>query len=138
MKVYEEIDALKTMGFNPVQFLVIPRLLALVIMLPCLTILADLVGIAGGFFIAVFSLKISFIRYFNQTMDALVMKDVLTGLVKTIVFAMIIAKVGSYQGFGVRGGAEGVGKATTASVVMSIFLIIAADLIVTMLFYSTM
>ena len=66
------------------------------------------------------------------------MKDVLTGLVKTIVFAMIIAKVGSYQGFGVRGGAEGVGKATTASVVMSIFLIIAADLIVTMLFYSTM
>ena len=138
MKVYEEIDALKTMGFNPVQFLVIPRLLALVIMLPCLTILADLVGIAGGFFIAVFSLKISFIRFFNQTMDALVMKDVLTGLVKTIVFAMIIAKVGSYQGFGVRGGAEGVGKATTASVVMSIFLIIAADLIVTMLFYSTM
>ncbi len=138
MKVYEEIDALQTMGFNPIQFLVVPRTLALLIMLPCLTLIADFVGILGGLFFAVFSLKISFIRYLSQTADALVMKDLITGLVKTFVFAIIVAQVGSYQGFSVKGGAEGVGKATTASVVASIFLIILADLVCTMIFYSTL
>ncbi len=138
MKVNEEIDALQTMGLNPVRFLVVPRLLALVIVLPCLTVIADLVGILGGFFLAIFHLKISFIRYFYQTADALVMKDLMTGLIKTIFFAMIIAQVGAYQGFIVEGGAEGVGKSTTASVVTSIFLIIVADLIMTMIFYSTL
>ena len=138
MKVNEEIDALKTMGFNPVRFLVVPRLLALLIVLPCLALIADLVGILGGFFLAVFDLNLSFIRYFNQTADALVMKDLITGLIKTLFFAIIIAQVGSYQGFIVEGGAEGVGKSTTASVVTSIFLIIVADLIMTMVFYSTL
>lgn len=138
MKVYEEIDALRTMGFNPVQFLVVPRLLAMLIMLPCLTLIADFVGIMGGLSFAVFSLKISFIRYVTQTVDALVMKDLITGLIKTLVFAVIVAKVGCYQGFSVKGGAEGVGKATTASVVASIFLIILADLVCTMIFYSTL
>ena len=137
MKVYEEIDALKTMGFNPVKFLVVPRFLALLIMLPCLTIIADFVGIAGGFFLAVFSLKISFIQFFNQTIDALEMKDLVTGLTKTIFFAGINTLMGSYQGFNGTGGAAGVGKATTASVVISIFLIIIADLLCTMFFYST-
>ncbi|MDZ7335135.1 MAG: ABC transporter permease [candidate division KSB1 bacterium] len=138
MKVNEEIDALQTMGLNPVRFLVVPRLLALLIVLPCLTIIANLVGILGGFFLAIFNLNISFIRYFHQTADALVMKDLITGLIKTIFFAMIIAQVGAYQGFIVEGGAEGVGKSTTASVVASIFLIIVADLIMTMIFYSTL
>jgi len=138
MKVNEEIDALKTMGFNPIRFLVVPRLLALLIVLPCLSLIADLVGILGGFFLAVFNLNISFIRYFQQTADALVLKDVITGLVKTFFFATIIAQVGSYQGFIVEGGAEGVGKSTTTSVVTSIFLIIVADLITTMIFYSTL
>lgn len=138
MKVNEEIDALQTMGLNPVRFLVVPRFLALLIVLPCLTIIANLVGILGGFFLAIFNLNISFIRYFHQTADALVMKDLITGLIKTIFFAMIIAQVGAYQGFIVEGGAEGVGKSTTASVVTSIFLIIVADLIMTMIFYSTL
>lgn len=138
MKVYEEIDALRTMGFNPIKFLVVPRTLALLIMLPCLTLIADFVGILGGFFLAIFNLHISFIRYLNQTIDALVMKDLITGLIKTLVFAIIIAKIGCYQGFSVKGGAEGVGKATTASVVASIFLIIVADLVCTMIFYSTL
>lgn len=137
MKVYEEIDALQTMGFNPIKFLVVPRFAALLIMLPCLTLIADFVGIAGGFFLAIFNLKIAFIRYFNQTIEALVMKDLITGLAKTIIFATIISQIGCYQGFGVSGGAEGVGKATTASVVTSIFLIIVADLLSTMFFYST-
>lgn len=138
MKVNEEIDALKTMGFNPIRFLVVPRLLALIIVLPCLTLIADLVGILGGFFLALFNLKISFIRYFYQTSDALMMKDLVTGLIKTFFFATIIAQVGSYQGFIVEGGAEGVGKSTTASVVTSIFLIIIADLICTTIFFSTL
>ncbi len=138
MKVNEEIDALQTMGFNPVRFLVVPKLLALLVVLPCLVLIADLVGILGGFFLAIFNLDISFIRYFNQTAEALVMKDLITGLVKTFFFATIIAQVGSYQGLIVEGGAEGVGKSTTSSVVTSIFLIIIADLITTMIFYSTL
>lgn len=138
MKVNEEIDALQTMGFNPVRFLVVPRLLALIIVLPCLALIADLVGILGGFFLAVTNLNISFVRYFNQTAEALVMKDLITGLVKTFFFATIIAQVGSYQGSIVEGGAEGVGKSTTTSVVTSIFLIIIADLLCTMFFYSTL
>jgi len=138
MKVNEEIDALKTMGLNPTRFLVVPRFLALLIVLPCLSVIADLVGILGGFFLAIFNLDISFIRYLNQTADALVMKDLVTGLIKTFFFATIIAQVGSYQGFIVEGGAEGVGKSTTASVVTSIFLIIIADLVCTIVFYSTL
>ncbi|OQX87983.1 hypothetical protein B6D60_02800 [candidate division KSB1 bacterium 4484_87] len=138
MKVNEEIDALRTMGFNPIWFLVVPRFLALLIVLPCLSLMADVLGILGGFFLAIANLHISFIRYFNQTADALVMKDLLTGLVKTFFFATIISQVGAYQGFIVKGGAEGVGKSTTASVVTSIFLIIIADLVMTMIFYSTL
>jgi phospholipid/cholesterol/gamma-HCH transport system permease protein len=137
MKVAEEIDALRTMGFNPIQFLVVPRTLAMVVVLPCLTLLANLVGIVGGYLIAVSTLDISSIRYYNQTANALVMKDLITGLVKTVFFALIIAAVGCYQGFIVEGGAEGVGKSTTAAVVASIFLIIAADVFFTALFYST-
>jgi phospholipid/cholesterol/gamma-HCH transport system permease protein len=137
MKVSEEIDALRTMGLNPISFLVVPRTLAMVIVLPCLTLLADLVGIIGGYVIAVTTLDISTIRYYTQTANALVVKDLTTGLIKTVFFAIIIASVGSYQGFIVEGGAEGVGKSTTSSVVASIFLIIAADVFFTALFYST-
>jgi len=138
MKVAEEIDALRTMGLNPIQFLVVPRTLAMMIMLPCLVILADLVGIVGGYVIGVLSLDISTIRYYNQTAGALVMKDLISGLVKTEFFALIISAIGCYEGFIVEGGAEGVGKSTTASVVISIFLIIAADVFFTGLFYSTL
>jgi phospholipid/cholesterol/gamma-HCH transport system permease protein len=116
----------------------VPRTLAMMIMLPCLVILADLVGIFGGYLIGVFSLDISTIRYYNQTANALVMKDLITGLVKTEFFALIISAIGCYEGFMVEGGAEGVGKSTTASVVVSIFLIIAADVFFTALFYSTL
>jgi phospholipid/cholesterol/gamma-HCH transport system permease protein len=137
MKVAEEIDALKTMGLNPIGFLVLPRILALLIVLPCLTILSDLIGIGGGFFIAVFSLKLPFIAYLNQSINALVMKDLVTGLIKSVFFALIIGQVGCYEGFGVKGGAEGVGRSTTASVVISIFMIITADVIFTALFFST-
>jgi phospholipid/cholesterol/gamma-HCH transport system permease protein len=137
MKVSEEIDALRTMGLNPVRFLVVPRTLALLVVLPCLVLLADFVGILGGYLIAVTALDLPTTRYLAQTADALVLKDLTTGLIKTVFFALIIAKIGSYQGFVVEGGAEGVGKSTTNSVVASIFMIITADVFFTALFYST-
>ncbi|MBC7186407.1 MAG: ABC transporter permease [Calditrichaeota bacterium] len=138
MKVSEEIDALRTMGIDPIQLLVVPRTLALMVALPCLTLIADAVGIAGGLGIAVAALKLSAVQYLKETADALVMKDLLTGLGKSFFFGLIIAQVGSYQGLRVSGGAEGVGRATTTSVVSSIFLIILADLAFTALFYSTL
>lgn len=137
MKVYEELDALRTMGVNPIKFLVVPRTVAMLIMLPCLTILADFIGIFGGYTICMLTLDVTSTRYIDQTISALVFKDLFSGLIKSFFFALIIAKIGSYQGLNVDGGAEGVGKATTKSVVLSIFLIIAADLFFTALFYST-
>ncbi len=137
MKVSEEIDALKTMGLNPVKFLVVPRTLAMLIMLPSLTIIADLIGIFGGYLIAMLTLDLTSVRYIDQTISALTFKDLFSGLVKSAFFAIIIAVIGCYQGLIVKGGAEGVGKSTTRSVVISIFLIIAADVFFTALFYST-
>ncbi len=137
MKVYEEIDALVTMGLNPVKFLVVPRTLALLIMLPSLTIIADLVGIFGGYIISMLTLDLTSVRYIDQTISALTLKDLISGLVKSGFFALIIAAIGCYQGLIVKGGAEGVGRSTTRSVVISIFLIIAADVFFTALFYSS-
>ena len=111
MKVSEEIDALKTMALNPIGFLIVPRTLAMIVVVPCLTILADFLGIAGGFSLAVFSLKLPFIAYFNETATAILLKDFLTGLVKSLVFAVIISQIGAYQGFSVSGGAEEIGRA---------------------------
>ncbi|RPI01662.1 MAG: ABC transporter permease [Calditrichaeota bacterium] len=138
MKVSEELDALQTMALNPIGFLVAPRMIAMMVVVPCLTVIADFVGIAGGFVLAISNLKIAFIAYFNQTAEALLAKDFITGLVKSFFFAIIIAQVGAYQGFNVQGGAEGVGRSTTTSVVVSIFMVILADLMFTMLFYSTL
>lgn len=138
MKVSEEIDALQTMGLNPIKFLVVPRTLAMLIMLPCLTILADFIGILGGYTISMATLNITSVRYIDQTISALVFRDLFSGIVKSVFFALIIAEIGCYQGLRVAGGAEGVGKSTTNSVVTSIFLIIAADVFFTALFYSTL
>jgi phospholipid/cholesterol/gamma-HCH transport system permease protein len=135
MKVAEEIDALITMSLNPIKFLVVPRLLAMVVMLPSLTIMADLIGIFGGYTIMVFSLGLNSESYINQTVNGLVLGDIFSGLIKSIAFAFIITIVGCYQGFQVEGGAEGVGRRTTSSVVVSMFLIIAADCFFTTLQY---
>lgn len=136
MKVTEEVDALQVMGFHPVQFLVAPKLLALCIVVPCLTLFADVIGIFGGFVFAITGLQIGYAAYIEQTINALFLSDVVSGIVKSFVFAMIIGQVGSYMGFSVKGGAEGVGKNTTASVVVSIFLIVIADSFFTWVFYS--
>ena len=137
MKVSEEIVALETMALDPIRFLVVPRFLALIIMVPCLTIIADLVGSFGGYIIGVTSLEMDTFFYIDKAVNAMVLKDIITGLSKSIAFGAIIALVGCHEGLSVKGGAEGVGKATTQSVVNSIVLVILADLIFTTLFYMT-
>lgn len=135
MTVTEQVDALKTLATNPVKYLVVPRFLALTFMLPILTIYADMVGIFGGYIICVNRLSISPNMYIATTFETLVNKDIMTGLIKTIFFGMIIALVSCYEGLNVKGGAEGVGKSTTTSVVISFILIIVADCFFTALFY---
>jgi len=135
MKAAEEVDALTTMGINPVRYLVVPKLVALMIMLPALTIIADLVGIFGGFLLATTALELHPYNYFQQTVTSLLVKDVFTGLLKAWAFGIVITLVGAYQGFKVEGGAEEVGRRTTSSVVISIFLVIIVDLFFTALFY---
>ncbi|MFH0763311.1 MAG: ABC transporter permease [Candidatus Omnitrophota bacterium] len=135
MQVTEQIDALETFATNPIKYLVSPRLLALCIVLPLLTLYADIVGIFGSYLICVFKLGISSELYINVTREALLYKDLFTGTFKTIFFGMIIAVVSCYEGFNVQGGAEGVGRATMQSVVKSFILIIVADCFFTALFY---
>lgn len=135
MKVSEQIEALETMAINPVRFLAVPRFIALFFMLPCLAIVGNLSGIFGGFLVGISSLKINPDLYIHTTFKYLELKDIYTGLAKTFVFAMIIALIGCFEGLNTRGGAEGVGKATTRSVVLSFILIILADCILTAIFY---
>ncbi len=135
MKVQEEVDALTTMGFNPISFLVVPRCISLMIMLPCLTIIADIMGMVGGFMIGVTSVGINPYLYYDTSINALVLKDIYTGLAKSVIFALLVALVSCHQGLSVEGGAEGVGKATTQAVVISIVLIIVVDCLATAVFY---
>ncbi len=135
MKVAEEIDALSTMGLNPVRYLVAPRCLAFLIVLPLLTVIADIMGMAGGFLISVFGLHINPYMYLDKTFEALVLKDIYTGLIKSFLFAGLISLVSCYQGLSVELGAEGVGKATTSAVVISIVLILGVDCLATAVLY---
>ena len=134
MQVSEEIDSLTTMGINPLRYLVLPRFLALLIMLPCLTVLSDYLGILGGYLICALKMDMSWAYYEELTVSALKMKDVVTGLIKSVSFSVVISMIGCYQGLIVSGGAEGVGKGTTKSVVNSLIFVIAMDSFFTALF----
>lgn len=135
MRVTEQIDALETMATNPVKYLVVPRFVALVCMLPLLTIYADFIGILGGYLVGVTRLGISSSMYLKMTWDPLAYKDVFIGLAKAVCFAVIICIIACFEGMKTEGGAEGVGKSTTSAVVISFILIIAADCLITALFY---
>jgi len=137
MRVSEEIDALEAMGLNSVRYLVVPKYLAMIVMMPCLTMISDFAGILGGTAFEMAQLDKTFSMCLSATRDALLMRDIITGLIKSLVFGQIITKICCYEGLSVRGGAEGVGKATTSSVVNSIFLIIFADVVFTAIFYYT-
>jgi phospholipid/cholesterol/gamma-HCH transport system permease protein len=129
MKINQEIDALKVMGINPTRFLVVPALLAMLVMVPMLTILSDLMGLlAAGLYVGI-DLGISMAAYFDEVRDILTVDDVWHGIGKSVIFAILIAVIGVVNGASVTGGAEGVGKATTRSVVQAISAIIVTDMI---------
>jgi phospholipid/cholesterol/gamma-HCH transport system permease protein len=134
MKISEEIDALRTIGIGPQELLVQPKILALVIALPLLTVYADVAGVLGGMIMANSMLDISFSVFLDRLEDALSLSSFLTGIVKAPVFAVIIALVGCFQGFQVSGSADSVGRQTTVSVVQSIFLVIVADALFSIIF----
>src|SRR5271169_6997880 len=137
MKVNEEIDALETMALEPVRFLVAPKFLAMILMLPCLTTWADFMGVVGGGIFGVSSAGFTWHTYFTATLDALVKRDIWTGLVKSIMFGVVITAVGCQEGFATGLGSEQVGRSTTSAVVKSIFMVIFVDVIFTALFYFT-
>ncbi len=134
MKVSEEIDAMITMGFNPSRFLIIPKLLALVIVMPVLTVFGNVVGIIGGMTVGVFSLGLPVITYFNRTVLIVTPRFFMEGIIKSAVFAVLIAAVGCLRGFEAKNDTHGVGAAATSAVVSGIFLIIIADTLLTYLF----
>ena len=127
MKISEEIDALFTMGFDPTLFLVVPRMIALIIVLPILTLFSDVFAIAGGLVIGVLMLELSPGAYIAQTIETLGMTEIIWSFVKSIIFAALISWVACLRGFQARGGAASVGNAATSAVVSSIFLIILFD-----------
>ena len=135
MKFTEEIDALHTMALDPLRLVAVPKMWAMVLTVPLLTTMADLTGLAGGTLTALFALEIAPTTFFDRLFDALHVKDIVTGLVKSISFAWIITVLSVYRGLDFKGGAVGVGLATTSSVVSSIFAIIVLDLMWNLIFY---
>ena len=136
MRVTDQIDALTTLSTNPMKYLVAPRLLAGLIALPLLVVVADILGVMGGFIVANLKLGFGVAAYLSSTFDFLRTMDVVSGLVKAAVFGFLIALLGCYQGYRSRGGAEGVGSATTAAVVAASILILAFDYVLTELFFA--
>ena len=137
MKVTEEIDALRVMAFDPIEFVLAPKFLAALIMIPCLSIFANVCGILAGWIFMFFSTHLGFGLYVRYALDSIAIHDVIGGLIKSLAFATIIVQVGCLEGFRVRGGPEAVGRSTTAAVVKATFLVIVADLIFTAIFYFT-
>ena len=133
MKVTEQIDALETLATDPVEYLVMPRFIAAIIMLPILTVCADVVGITGGLIIAVTQLGRDANLFLTVTFRQMEVSDVMSGLIKSAFFGMIVAIIGCYQGLTTTGGAEGVGKSTTRAVVLSLMLILVSDFFLTVL-----
>lgn len=135
MTVNEEMDALRTLGLEPVRYVVVPKFQGLTITMPALTIMASFLGIVGGFVVALLYLDMSAAAFFSQVLNALVFKDIGTGLIKSVAFAWLIVLIAAKNGFEAYGGAEAVGKVTTESVVGSIFWVIVADAGFNVLFY---
>ena len=135
MKVAEEIEALNVMGIDPVKFLVVPRLLAMIIMMPVLTVLGEGVGLFAGWLISVTALHLDPVFYVANSIDAVEQKDLFTGLLKALIFGAVVGTVGCFYGIQVEGGAEGVGKATTKSVVTSLTSMLAMDALLTAIVY---
>ncbi|MCZ6815870.1 MAG: ABC transporter permease [Planctomycetota bacterium] len=132
----EEIKALRATALNPIQYLVVPRVVATIVMLTLLTVIADIVGVFGGFLTGTQILNIDSTVYLSYTRDAITVTDFITGLIKAAVFGLMISIIACYEGLSVSGGAEGVGRATTGTVVKCIVALILADVVFTALFYA--
>ena len=135
MKVTEQIDALRSMAADPVKKLVVPKLVATLVMLPALTVIGDALGILGGWLVAVAQLDLAPGLYINDVFDSLTLADVASGVGKSFFFGYFIAIVGCYNGLTTRGGADGVGRATTNTVVLAAILVLVSDFFLTKLFY---
>jgi len=135
MKVTEQIDALTTLATNPIKYLVVPRVVAAVISMPILTAIGDSIGVMGGYVVSVYSLDFNGVSYLKNTVDFAHQEDIVSGLIKAAVFGFIVALLGCYNGFNSKGGAQGVGNATTNAVVTSSILILAADYVLTALLF---
>jgi phospholipid/cholesterol/gamma-HCH transport system permease protein len=135
MKVTEQIDALTTLATNPIKYLVVPRVVAAVICMPILTAIGDSIGVLGGYVVSVYNLDFNGTSYLKNTVDFAHQDDITSGLIKAAVFGFIVALMGCYNGFNSKGGAQGVGNATTNAVVASSILILAADYVLTALLF---
>ncbi|MBX3455880.1 ABC transporter permease [Ferrovibrio sp.] len=136
MRVTEQIDALTTLSTNPMKYLVAPRIIAGIVTLPILILVADIIGVMGGYLVSTHKLGFNAATYIKNTVDFMQTLDVVSGLVKAAVFGFIIAVIGCYHGFNSKGGAQGVGRATTDAVVSASILILIANYFVTELFFS--
>lgn len=135
MQVTEQIDALHALATNPIKFLIVPRFLAALFVMPVLVILADIIGIIGGYLVSVILLGTNSTIYIKRTWDYMELDDIYTGLLKSCIFGIIIATISCYQGFNTRGGAEGVGKATTRAVVLSSLIILVSNYFIAALMF---
>ncbi|HCX89857.1 MAG: ABC transporter permease [Deltaproteobacteria bacterium CG12_big_fil_rev_8_21_14_0_65_43_10] len=135
MQVTEQIDALYALATNPIKFLIVPRFLAALFVMPVLVILADIIGIIGGYLVSVILLGTNSTIYIKRTWDYMELEDIYTGLLKACIFGIIIATISCYQGFSTRGGAEGVGKATTRAVVLSSLIILISNYFIAALMF---
>jgi phospholipid/cholesterol/gamma-HCH transport system permease protein len=133
MIVTEQVDAMRAMGTDPVRKLVTPRMLATLLMLPLLTAMADFMGLIGGYLVSAFTLRLNAVTFWTRAIDILVFSDLMQGLTKPIVFGFIIATVGCYQGLNVKGGTQGVGRATTQAVVTASVIILVSNFFLTKL-----
>ena len=137
MRVTEQIDALYTLSTNPFRYLIVPRVLAGFIMLPCLVLIADIIGVFGGYLISSYKLEINPAEYIDDSLQFVETIDVASGLVKAAVFGFIVTLMGCYHGFYTNGGAQGVGKSTTNAVVSASILILICNYLITEFFFAT-
>lgn len=135
MRVTEQIDAMTTLSVNPFKYLIVPRILAGILMLPCLVLIGDIIGILGGYLVSVYVLDFNGVRYVTQTLDFIQPIDVISGLVKAAVFGFVVTLMGSYHGYNSERGAQGVGTATTNAVVSSSILILVLNYLMTQAFF---
>jgi phospholipid/cholesterol/gamma-HCH transport system permease protein len=135
MRVTEQVDALTVMAISPVQYLVVPRILAAIVVLPLLTAISDFIGVVGGYVVGVKLLGINSAMFMNKIYEFLEVEDILNGLTKAAVFGLLLALIGCYKGFYTSGGAEGVGRATTQAVVLASVLILMSDYVMTAIMF---